>query len=87
MMKANQYRQEFQNNRCLNGYCPKNFVSSYKLGKEIVERLNEVNALLSKADKTQFTIEQPPKPVDEMPCGETIGLVYMEWVGSEKLPL
>ncbi|KEH26692.1 NBS-LRR type disease resistance protein [Medicago truncatula] len=77
MMKANQYGQEFQNNRCLNGYCPKNFVSSYKLGKEIVERLNEVNAMLSKADKTQFTIEQPPKPVDEMPCGETIGLDLM----------
>jgi len=77
MMKANQYRQEFQNNRCLNGYCPKNFVSSYKLGKEVVERLNEVNALLSKADKLQFTIEQPPKPVDEMPCDETIGLDMM----------
>jgi len=76
-MKANQYHQEFQNNRCLNGYCPKNFVSSYKLGKEIVVRLNEVNSMLYEAGNMQIVIVQPPKPVDEMPCGETIGLDLM----------
>jgi len=77
MMKDIPNFQEVQSNRCLNGYCPKNCVSSYKVGKRIVESLNEVNALLSKADKTQFAIEQPPKPVAEMPCGETIGLDMM----------
>ncbi|AES90455.1 putative P-loop containing nucleoside triphosphate hydrolase, leucine-rich repeat domain, L [Medicago truncatula] len=77
MMKDIPNFQEVQSNRCLNGYCPKNFVSSYKLGKKIVESLNEVNAMLSKADKTQFAIEQPPKLVAEIPCGETIGLDLM----------
>jgi len=33
--------------------------------------------MLSKADNTQFAVLQPPKPVDEMPCGETIGLDLM----------
>ncbi|MCI93878.1 disease resistance protein, partial [Trifolium medium] len=64
--------QEVQSNHCLNGYCPKNCVSSYKLGKKVVERLNEATDMLSKAGKIQIAIEQPPKPVDEMPCGETI---------------
>ena len=70
--------QEIQSNRCLNGYCPNNCVSSYKLGKKIVERLNEVNDMLSRArNNMQIAIEQPPKPVVEMPCGETIGLDLM----------
>ena len=69
--------QEVQINGCLNGYCPKNCVSSYKVGKKIVESLNEVNVMLSKADNTQFAVLQPPKHVDEMPCGETIGLDLM----------
>ncbi|KEH40429.1 NB-ARC domain disease resistance protein [Medicago truncatula] len=78
MMKDIPNFQEVQSNRCLNGYCPKNYVSSYKVGKKIVERLNEVNAMLSKVDKiTQFAIQQPPKPVAEMPCGDTIGLDLM----------
>ncbi|RHN62531.1 putative P-loop containing nucleoside triphosphate hydrolase, leucine-rich repeat domain, L [Medicago truncatula] len=33
--------------------------------------------MLSKAPNMQIAIEQPPKPVDEMPFGETIGLNLM----------
>ncbi|GAU20792.1 hypothetical protein TSUD_85110 [Trifolium subterraneum] len=69
--------QEVQSNQCLSGYCPKNCVSSYKLGKKIVERLNVAKDMLSKAGKILITIRQPPKPVDEMPCGETVGLDLM----------
>ncbi|CAK8577829.1 unnamed protein product [Lathyrus sativus] len=69
--------QEIQSNQCLNGYCAKNCVSSYKLGKIIVTRLNEVNGLLARAGNLQIALKQPPKPIDEMPSSETIGLDVM----------
>jgi disease resistance protein RPS2 len=77
MVKDIPNSQEVQSNQCLNGYCPKNCVSSYKLGKKIVERINEANDILSKAGNMQIAIVQPPKPVDEMPCDETVGLDLM----------
>ncbi|KAI5386402.1 disease resistance protein RPS5 isoform X1 [Lathyrus oleraceus] len=76
-MKDTPSSQEVQSNQCLNGYCPKNIVSSYKLGKTIVKRLNEVNGLLARAGNMQIALKQPPKPIDEMPSSETIGLDLM----------
>ncbi|CAK8577826.1 unnamed protein product [Lathyrus sativus] len=69
--------QEIQSNQCLNGYCAKNCLSSYNLGKKVVKRLNEVNGLLSRAGNLQIALKQPPKPIDEMPSSETIGLDVM----------
>jgi disease resistance protein RPS2 len=77
MVKDIPNSQEVQSNQCLNGYCPKNCLSSYKLGKKIVVRLTEANDMLSKAGNMQIAIVQPPKPVDEMPCRETVGLDLM----------
>ncbi|XP_050895461.1 probable disease resistance protein At5g63020 isoform X2 [Lathyrus oleraceus] len=76
-MKDTPSSQEVQSNQCLNGYCPKNIVSSYKLGKTIVKRLNEVNGLLARAGNMQIALKQPPKPIAEMPSSETIGLDLM----------
>ncbi|CAK8577827.1 unnamed protein product [Lathyrus sativus] len=69
--------QEVQSNQCLNGYLPKNGVSSYKLGKTIVKRLDDINGLLVRAGNMQIALKQPPKPIDEMPSSETIGLDVM----------
>ncbi|CAK8577831.1 unnamed protein product [Lathyrus sativus] len=66
--------QEVQSNQCLNGYFPKNCVSSYKLGKTIVKRLDDINGLLARAGNMQIALKQPPKPIDEIPFSETIGL-------------
>ncbi|CAK8577830.1 unnamed protein product [Lathyrus sativus] len=63
--------QEVQSKQCLND------VSSYKLGKTIVKRLNDVNGLLARAGNLQIALKQPPKPIYEMPSNETIGLDVM----------
>ncbi|XP_058730908.1 probable disease resistance protein At5g63020 isoform X2 [Vicia villosa] len=70
--------QEVQSNQCLNGYFPKNCVSSYKLGKTIVKRIDEANGLLARAraGNLQITLKQLPKSI-EMPSSETIGLDLM----------
>ncbi|KAL5054379.1 hypothetical protein RYX36_035061 [Vicia faba] len=71
--------QQVQSNQCLKGYFPKNCVSSYKLGKTIVKRLDEANSLLARARAGNFQIalREPPKPIDEMPSSETTGLDLM----------
>ncbi|XP_061367670.1 disease resistance protein RPS5-like [Gastrolobium bilobum] len=43
----NQGSQE-THNKCLSGCCPKNCVSSYKLGKRVMDMLKEVDGLLEK---------------------------------------
>ncbi|PIA34040.1 hypothetical protein AQUCO_03900143v1 [Aquilegia coerulea] len=60
--------------RCLNGCCPKNCWSSYKLGKKIVKKLLLVVEL--KHDGVfEIVAENPPyPPVQELPENFTVGL-------------
>ncbi|PIA34098.1 hypothetical protein AQUCO_03900183v1 [Aquilegia coerulea] len=61
--------------RCLNGCCPKNCWSSYKLGKKVVKKLLLVEEL--KRDGVfEIVAENPPCPsVQELPENFTVGLV------------
>ncbi|KAL5576391.1 hypothetical protein UlMin_018090 [Ulmus minor] len=54
-------------NRCL-GSCPKNYCSSYKLGKEVAAKLTSIGYFEVVADKL------PRAPVEEMPIEKTVGL-------------
>ncbi|PIA25088.1 hypothetical protein AQUCO_12500001v1 [Aquilegia coerulea] len=60
--------------RCLNGCCPKNCWSSYKLGKKVVKKLLLVEKL--KRDGVfDIVAENPPcPPVQELPESFTVGL-------------
>ncbi|PIA25090.1 hypothetical protein AQUCO_12500003v1 [Aquilegia coerulea] len=60
--------------RCLNGCCPKNCWSSYKLGKKVVKKLPLVEKL--KHDGVfEMVAENPPcPPVQELPENFTVGL-------------
>ncbi|PIA30476.1 hypothetical protein AQUCO_05500029v1 [Aquilegia coerulea] len=60
--------------RCLNGCCPKNCWSSYKLGKKVVKKLLLVEKL--KRDGVfEIVAENPPcPPVQELPENFTVGL-------------
>ncbi|PIA26899.1 hypothetical protein AQUCO_08600049v1 [Aquilegia coerulea] len=60
--------------RCLNGCCPKNCWSSYKLGKKVVKKLLLVEEL--KHDGVfEIVAENPPcPPVQELPENFTVGL-------------
>ncbi|XP_061367691.1 disease resistance protein SUMM2-like [Gastrolobium bilobum] len=71
----NQGSQE-THNKCLSGCCPKNCVSSYKLGKRVVDMLREVDGLSEKRF-VDITHKLPPRLVDEMPSVETTGLDLM----------
>ncbi|KAL5574656.1 hypothetical protein UlMin_016355 [Ulmus minor] len=64
--------QEVQN-RCL-GNCPKNYCSSYKLGKLVAKKLEEVTKLTSKGHFEVVADKLPRASVDEMPIGKTVGL-------------
>ncbi|KAJ1391690.1 P-loop containing nucleoside triphosphate hydrolase [Sesbania bispinosa] len=68
--------------KCVGGCCPKNCLSSYKLGKKIVKMLNEIDGLVTSGkrfvDKNVYiAYKLPPKPLNEMPSIETVGLDLM----------
>ncbi|KAK7362937.1 hypothetical protein VNO77_05062 [Canavalia gladiata] len=72
----NKDSQETQN-KCLRGCCPKNCLSSYKLGKKVVKMLDKVDELAANGKNVIIVHKLPPKPVEEMPLDETIGLNLM----------
>ncbi|XP_027346389.1 probable disease resistance protein At5g63020 [Abrus precatorius] len=80
IMEINTVHQEISNNKCLSGCCPKNCMLSYKSGKRIVQMLQNVNELLTRGehfDSVDIAYKLPPKPVDDMPSVETVGLDLM----------
>ncbi|XP_061358693.1 probable disease resistance protein At5g63020 [Gastrolobium bilobum] len=69
-------------NKCIGSFCPKNSVSSYKLGRKVVDLLKEVDELLNSGkhfvDKNiDIAYKLPPRLVEEMPSVETVGLDVM----------
>ncbi|KAK7362943.1 hypothetical protein VNO77_05068 [Canavalia gladiata] len=72
----NKDSQETQN-KCLRGCCPKNCLSSYKLGKKVVKMLDKVDELAASGKNVIIAHKLPPKAVEEMPLDETIGLNLM----------
>ncbi|KAI6689523.1 hypothetical protein NL676_026351 [Syzygium grande] len=77
--------------KCLSRCLPPNCCSSYKLGKRVDQKLNEVRELLAR--ELEFgvvTLTLPPPPVLEMPMDETVGLdiskfnEVWKWVVDEK---
>ena len=64
--------QEIQK-RCLQGCCPRNCRSSYKIGKEVSEMLVAVSDIIGKGH-FDVVAEMLPRPlVDELPMEETVG--------------
>ncbi|XP_061367667.1 probable disease resistance protein At5g63020 [Gastrolobium bilobum] len=83
VQKLEEVMEEIQNqgslethNKCLSGCCPKNCVSSYKLGKRVVAMLREVDGLSEKR-LVDIAYNLHSGVVDEMPYVETIGLDLM----------
>ena len=70
--------QEIQK-RCLHGCCPRNCWSSYKIGKEVTEKLESVSGLIGKGHHFDVVVaEMLPRPlVDELPMEETVGSEMM----------
>ncbi|XP_057416277.1 probable disease resistance protein At5g63020 [Lotus japonicus] len=70
--------QEIRENKCLRGYCSKNCVFSYKVGKKIVKNMiPNADELLYKGKhfgSIDIANKLPPKPVNEMQNVETVGL-------------
>ncbi|PIA31302.1 hypothetical protein AQUCO_05100082v1 [Aquilegia coerulea] len=60
--------------RCLNGCCPMNCWSSYKLGKKVVKKLRIMEELKRDGD-FDIVAENPPRAlVQELPESSTVGL-------------
>ncbi|XP_028805897.1 probable disease resistance protein At5g63020 [Neltuma alba] len=67
-------------NKCLSGCCPKNCMSSYKLGKDVAKTLKNVDELETEGERFCKAFEIALKPLhkwNEMPSGETVGLDLM----------
>ncbi|KAI9107495.1 hypothetical protein K1719_021532 [Acacia pycnantha] len=76
--------------RCLSKCCPKNCMSSYKLGKKAAKMFNNVDnlAVEGKRYNENFKIahRRPPEPI-EMPLDEVVGLDLMfnkVWMSIEE---
>ncbi|KAF5200694.1 disease resistance protein (CC-NBS-LRR class) family protein [Thalictrum thalictroides] len=53
--------------RCLNGCCPKNCWSSYKLGKQVAKKLSDVDKLLGRGVFPVVAMDPPPSRVQRLP--------------------
>ncbi|XP_054780412.1 probable disease resistance protein At1g12290 [Prosopis cineraria] len=68
--------QEIQNKR-LSKCCPKNCMSSHKLGKDVVKMLTEVDVITTRGQKfgKDLPITHERRiPTNQIPFGETVGL-------------
>lgn len=68
--------QQQMSHKCVGGWCPGNFISSYGLGKNVAKKLQEVNVLKTKGT---FEIVADKLPLasgsgDERPSEPTVGL-------------
>ncbi|KAI9161599.1 hypothetical protein LWI28_018970 [Acer negundo] len=60
--------------RCLGNWCPKNCCSTYKLGKEVIQKLFAVKELISKRRDFHVLADKlPPAAVDVRPMEKTVG--------------
>ncbi|KAF8369378.1 hypothetical protein HHK36_032611 [Tetracentron sinense] len=64
-------------NRCLGGCCPKNCLSSYKVGKRVAEKLTAVERLGRIGNFNEVTDILPPADVEAMPSRPTVGMDLM----------
>ncbi|KAK3219703.1 hypothetical protein Dsin_013673 [Dipteronia sinensis] len=65
--------QEVQN-KCFGNWCPKNCCSTYKLGNEVIKKLNAVKELAIKRHDFDVVADKlPPAAVDVRPMEKTVG--------------
>ncbi|KAF8364832.1 hypothetical protein HHK36_033192 [Tetracentron sinense] len=64
-------------NRCLGGCCPKNCLSSYKVGKRVAEKLTAVEGLGRIGNFIEVTDILPPADVEAIPSRPTVGMDLM----------
>ena len=60
--------------KCLGACCPKNCRASYKIGKMVREKMDDVAELQSKANFSVVAEPLPSPPVIERPLDKTVGL-------------
>ena len=60
---------------CLGGYCSRNCISSYRLGKKLAKKVEDLNNLRSTRLFDMVADRLPPASVDERPSEPTVGMM------------